>query len=42
LRWLPGLHGEHFSAEYLGRIVSSAVNVTLAPGAKATQDLRVR
>ncbi len=38
----PPESGEHFSAEYLGRIVSSAVNVTLAPGAKVTQDLRVR
>jgi hypothetical protein len=38
----PPESGEHFSADYLGRIVSSAVNVTLAPGAKATQDLRIR
>ena len=38
----PPESGEHFSAEYLGRIVSSGVNVTLAAGAKVTQDVRVR
>ena len=38
----PPEGGEHFSAEYLARISSFAVNVTLAAGVKTTQDLRVR
>ena len=38
----PPESGEHFTAEYLARIVSTAFSVTLAPGAKTTQDLRTR